>query len=233
VAGNISASAMGTQCRLVLGNRSQTDIPDTAAIHWLNWSLNYLASPQVFRHRELLAYETSLTLATSTATYTIPSGDTFGVHSVVIRNNSTTTERYRLEPLRERDGFEWSGVPANGRPTHYSQYRGASTIEVHPTPTSAYNGWNLYLLRWKAPTQFTLDGSSLLKTTETSPLHIAFDEPLFMGMVWRGWRHLREWERAEQAKAEMGQLVNEIKERLNLEGEDTDFGPQVVVDQVM
>ncbi len=232
--GTMTASAMGEQVRQNLGNRttSSGDLPtDVNIVVWLNWSLLHIASPKVYRHRELQV-TTTLALATNTSLYTIGTPETLGIHSVVIRNPSNVTDRSRLTPMRDREAFEISGVNSSSRPTHYSLY-GATQIEVLPAPSSGYNAWNLYVRRQVTPTLFTLDGSSLLKTTETSPLHTVFDEALVEGATWRGWRFLEQWERANQAKTETGQLINEITERIGLDAEDTDFGPNVVVSEVM
>jgi hypothetical protein len=231
--GTMTAIAMGAQVRNNLGGRTTAsgDLPDdTNIVVWLNHALNHIASPRVYRHRELQV-TTTLALVTGTADYTIGSSpETTAVIAAAIRNPSNTTDRHRLHPIRDREAFDISGVAPAGRPYHYALF-GATQIEVLPAPSSTYNAWNLYVRRYVVPTQFALTGSTLQAVA--SPLHTFFDEALIVGATWRGWRFLQDWERADQAKLEFGQVINEVTERMDVEAEDTDFGPALYVEESM
>lgn len=231
MAGLITLQTIFDQSRAILGNRNVADIPNATMLPWTNWALDQLSSPRVYRHPELWDL-TSQTLVAATRLYTIDTAqaavDTVAVLSAVIVSSTDATQRIRLRPIRMRDGFAAAGRVTAGTPLEYSLYS-ATQIELYPTPSSGYSAWNLLIRRIKVATQFTVAGIA----TEKSPLHRFFDEAIVMGTVWRGWRHLKETLRAEAAKAEFAQCVNEITDRLSLEAEDRDFGPEVYVEESM
>jgi hypothetical protein len=231
VAGLITLQTIFDQTRAILGNRNATDLPNATLLPWTNWTLDQLASPRVYRHPELWDL-TSQTLATADRLYTIDTAgspvDTVAILSVVIVSSTDPAQRLRLRPVTLRDGFTDAGRITSGTPVQYSLYS-PTEIELYPTPSSTYSTWNLLIRRIKVPTSFTVAGIA----TEKSPLHRFFDEALVLGTVWRGWRHQKEVLRAEAAKAEFGQVVNEVTDRLSLEAEDRDFGPEVYVEDGM
>lgn len=231
MAGLLTLQAMVNQTRVILGNRTSTDLSDTVVVAWYNWTLDQLASPRIYRHPELWDL-TSQAFVAGTRLYTIDTAgsptDTVAVLGVVAVSSTDAAQRFRLRPVRLRDGFEMAGRVASGSPRDYSLYS-PTQIEVYDTPSTTYTGWNLLIRRVKVPTAFTVAGIA----TEKSPLHRFFDEAMVLGSVWRGWRALKETLRGEAAKAEFGQVVNEITDRLSFEAEDRDFGPEVVIEETM
>lgn len=215
-----------------LGNRSSTDIPAATALPWFNWTIDHVASPRIYRHREL-EQTTTQALATGTGAYTIAAATgvlTLAVDSVVIYDPNNVLRRIRLRPLRSRDAHEQSGRYPSSEPYWYSWW-GSTQIELLPAPDSAHNGWTLSIRRIKEPTLFT--SGNLTSGSVTTILAREWDEVIVQGATWRGFRGLREWERAEQAKREFGQLINEVAERSAVEHEDVDFGPPLVLEESM
>lgn len=231
MAGLLTITNMLDQVRFILGNRTTTDIPNATALVWINWTIDQLASPRVYRHPELWDL-TSQSLTAGTRLYTIDTAgtpaDTVAVISVVAVSSTDPAQRVRLRPVRLRDSFEQAGRVASGNLREYSLYS-PTQIEVYDTPSTTYTGWNLLVRRIKVPTARLIADIA----TDKSPLHRFFDEAIVLGAVWRGWRALKEAMRAEQAKSEFGQVVNEIADRLTTEAEDRDFGPEVYVEDTM
>lgn len=230
--GTMTGVEFYTELKAALGQQTTTSFPAANAVWCLNFTLDHLASPKVYRHPELQETTTG-TLGTGTRLYNIvggSSGETIALDSVVIAHPTDTYRRRRLQRLRARDAFEESGRRPNQEPLWYSQW-GASQIEVHPAPSATENGWSLLIRRIKAPAKWT--SGNLTSGSVVSPYATVWDEAILQGAIWRGWRWLTNWERAEQAKGEFGQLVNEIADRLRVEAEDDDFGPDMVIDEVM
>lgn len=230
--GTMTGAEFYTELKAGLGQQTTTSLPAANAVWMLNWTLDHLASPRIYRHPELQE-TTSQTLVTGTALYNIvggSSGETIALNSVVIAHPTDTYRRRRLRRLRDRDAFEESGRRPAQEPLFYAQW-GSSQIEVLPAPSSNENGWSLFIRRIKAPAKWT--SANLTAGSVVSPYATCWDEAILQGALWRGWRWLTNWERAEQAKGEFGQLVNEIAERQRVEAEDDDFGPDMVVDEVM
>lgn len=225
--GTMTGPEIATLVRGNLGNRSSTDVPDATLLWFVNWTLLHLASPRVYRHRELQETR-STTLVTGTALYNIVASGSpaLAVDSVVIAHPTDSHRRRRLDPMRDRDAFDISGVMTASEPQWYAKW-GETQIELLPAPGSTYNAWNLHIRYLAPPTLFVVgDMGSGTTTTPYSPL---WDEVVVQGATWRGWRWLREWERAEQAKGEFGQLINETASRVDVEAEDNDFGPPLVL----
>lgn len=217
--GTLTASEMCDEIRLHLGDKSVADWPNAARCERrLNESLMHLASPRVYRHKELEVEHTTAIVA-SQSTYTIDLGSvrTLAIDSLVLASPTNSLDRWRLHPIRERHGHVVSGRYSPERPRMYSVW-GANQFEVFPEPSSQYAGWTLSLRRIAMPTLFDLTVSP----TAVSPLHEVWDEVLVLGAVWRSWRMLKEWKLAEATKAETGQLINEIADRMSVEAEDFD-----------
>lgn len=217
--GNLTATQLCDEIRLALGSKPVADWPNTPNCERrLNESLMHLASPRVYRHRELEVEHTTA-LVTDQAAYTIDLGGvrTLSTVSLVMVNPADPYDRWRIDPLRERRAHELSGRLTAQRPRAYSMWN-TSTLELLPAPSAQYNGWTLSLRRIAMPTLFDLTAAP----NATSPLHEVWDEALILGAVWRSWRTLKEWKLAEATKAETGQLINEIADRMSVEAEDYD-----------
>jgi hypothetical protein len=217
-----------------LGNRTVTDVPAATSLVWINWTMDHIASPRVYRHPELETTTTQL-LATGTRTYGSAAATgilSIAIDSVIIFDTANTANRRRLLKIRSRDVHEERLRSGSGEPRHYTRYgSGTTDIEIMPAPDATHNGWTLSVQRIKKPTLYVsgnLTSGSVLTTFDSQ-----WDEAVVMGATWRGWRALREWERAEAAKKEFGQLVNEIAERQTVEAEDIDYGPPIYLQETM
>jgi len=217
--GILTATQMCDEIRLALGQKTVADWPNVDRCERrLNESLLHLTSPRVYRHKELVLTDTSTLLVNSGNTYTI--SPITGVRmraldSIVLVNPADRYDRWKLEPISEREGHETHDKRSDGKPFWYSMID-ANSVELFPAPSNQYAGYTMSVRRIVYPTRFDLTNSP----NAVSQLAEDWDEVLILGAVWRSWRTLKEWKLAEVTKAECGQLINEIADRMTLEAED-------------
>jgi hypothetical protein len=198
--------SMRDDVRFVAGGYDSTVLSDTVVDRWLRWAQLHVSRPNVYEHRELFTSGTA-TLATSTRTYAFT---TFGtttdnVQAVALVVNETRGNRLRPLSLRQLEEASRSGSTLiAGRPTHYSLV--GNTMYVYPTPNAAHNGDSVRVWFWRKPTA--------LAASPASELAEEWDEVIVAGATWRAFRYLNLQDRAEVAKAEFGQLINEVGDRL-------------------
>jgi hypothetical protein len=232
--GVLNAAEIGAQALILAGNLTTTEQPDTRTIVCMNWALDHIASPRVYRHRELQTTSTQ-TITGGTELYNTKGGstpETLAVDSVVLYDTNSVGNRHRLIKMRDRDAFEESGVVTSGGLPQFYALWGATQLELLPEPSTAYTGWTLLVRRIQKPTYFTLNVAAL-RTTETTPFGREWDEAVCLATAWRILRSRWELVRAAEMRAELGLLINETAERLNVEAEDNDYGPPVVVSEAM
>lgn len=216
--GIITAAEMCDEIRLHL-NKTETDWPDTVCQLPLNQSTLHIASPKVYRHKELEDIDVSTTLVADQSNYhtgTLSTQRTAYLDSLVVSDPDNVTDRWRLQPISEREGHLELGRREAGRPRWYTPKAGS--VDLFPAPSDQYEDFILSVRRIVVPTLFDLT------TTPNgySQLHEMWDEAIILGAVWRCWRRLKEWQLAEVTKAETGQLINEIADRMKVEAEDFD-----------
>lgn len=228
--GIMTATQFADALRLDMGQRNSTDLPNSVVERNLNWALYHVSNPQLYDHYELRD-TTTQALVTGTDTYLIEAATsvrTMALRSVVIFDPANPQQRRRLRLRDDRELHEhWR---PNGYPTWYhTAWTGQDAITMLPAPSAQYNGWTLSIRRWKSPTAFNLTSGG----GSTTPLHYQWDEVILQGAIWRTWRHLKEYEKAELAKAEFATLGREIVNRAQRDAEDRDYGPEVMIDDAM
>lgn len=207
------------EVRLATGVGIEADWPDTRIQAALNWTIMHLSSPKVYRHKEL-EDERTIPLVAGTSTYLVNIIDnlrTRSLYNLAVVSPTDPTDRWPLHPLNERKAHDMRGRYQAERPRWWSMW-GTTQVELLPTPSTAYDGWNLSVRRLIVPVPINVatDASS------THPFADDWDEAVVLGTIWRTWRTKKDWKQAELCKAEFGQLVNEIKDRLQLEAEAYD-----------
>ena len=192
--------------RYIVGGYSTTEIGNTTVDRWLRWAQLHISRPSVYPHRELLTSGTLL-LVTSDRDYPFTGFGTSTDNVQTIKLVVNETRGQRLLPLSLRQIEERArpgGTLLTGRPTHYAAE--GNTLYVWPAPNSTHNNDTVRVWFWRKP--------AALAASPASELAEEWDEVLVVGATWRAWRYLNLQDRAEIAKAEFGQLINEIADRM-------------------
>lgn len=190
------------------GYLSGTDeLPDARVDRWLGWALLHVARPAIYPHRELMTSGT-LTLVTSQAPYPFTGFGTSVDNVQAIRKVYYETRGHRLRPMSHRQYLEsartGAGAIIEGEPLQYTVE--GTNLYVYPAPSSAYNGGTVRV--------FFFGKATALAAAPATTLAEDWDEVILQGGVWRAFRALNVADRAEIAKIEFGQLINEVRDRL-------------------
>ena len=218
--GTMTFAEMRDELMFALDNRGETTasgVTPARKSRWINSAYRHVSMPSVFRHRELEVSQ-DVTLVTSTASYSLNS-DLWAIQSVY---NTTSLRERRLRPrsMRQLDSM----LTTLGEPTLYARW--GNTIHLRRVPSSSFNGDTLRVRYWDRPSLLSADSDLSVLTDE-------WDEIIIMGARWRGWLWMNVPDRAEQARQDFGRMINEITDTFQLEGEDTDWNPEVYVDDPM
>lgn len=205
--GVMTLAQMRDDVRHIIGGLTSAEASDTLVDRWLRWAYLHVSQTAVYQHRELLTNGTAV-LATSDPDYTFASFGTSTDNVRAIKLVFNETRGRTLLPMSLRQYGERArpgGSLLEGEPTHYCAEAGTALL-VWPAPSSTYNGDTLLVWFWKKP--------AALAPSPASELAEEWDEVIVQGAVWRGFRYRNQMDRAEVAKAEFGQLANEIADRL-------------------
>lgn len=212
--GDLTLEQMRDAARYALSEKR--DLTSTQLDRWLNWSYFHVAMPSVHRHQENRATHT-YQLSEDVVEYDL-SSSTLGKQNIGIfdltyfadTNTNVDTRRRRLEgPVNVRRLDERS-FPA-GEPTRYARY--GNTLILDNRPTSAMANHRLRLRYWHQPVK-------LVSGSDTTIFPALWDEVIVLGARWRGWRELNQPDRAEIAKRDFSEMVNEIQETVRVDSED-------------
>lgn len=186
---------------------SATELPDTRVDRWLRWAQLHVARPAIYPHRELMTSGTFM-LVTSQAPYPFTGFGTSVDNVQAIRRIHYETRGHRLRPMSHRQYLEaarnQSGVLNTGEPQSYAVE--GSNLYVEPAPSSTYNGGTVRVFFFRKPVA--------LAASPATELAEDWDEVILQGGVWRAFKALNVADRAEIAKIEFGQLINEVRDRL-------------------
>lgn len=229
--GTLTLQQLRDEARFQLGGRTIDDLPDTRIDIWLDWAYKHIARPGIFPHRSLLASGT-LTLVQSDPEYAFTdlSSVTANSQVVAIRGVINETQGYRLRPrtIRQLDEvrLDSSGSPReSSRPILYAVE--STNLLLHPAPNGTAAGDTIRVRYWAEIGTLATSGAA-------STLPNDWDEVIVQGATWRGFRALQIPDRAELAKIEFGQLINEVSDRLRLDAlEEKHFETEVDIEQHM
>lgn len=207
--GVLTRDQMVTEVRFGIGGRN-LDIESTRIVYWLDWTYQHCSHPSVYPHRQLQSNGTfALANGDDNYNFTDVTGVTDPTHVMAIRLLFNQTRGTRIVPksLRQMEELRWigSGNKVTGPPDYYSIE--GTTLQLSPVPGSANTGDTVALFYWKSPGQLSSSGPASIFATE-------WDEILIQGGIWRGLRFIGQTERAETAKVEFGQLINEVQNRV-------------------
>lgn len=205
--GAMTLVQMEDDVRYVVGGYTTTELSNTLVDRWLRWSLLHVGRPGIYEHRELFTSGT-VTMATNDRDYGFT---TFGttndnVQAVSLVVNESRGQRFGRMSLRQFEESSRLGTGAfqQGRPSHYMI--AGTNLYVYPAPSATYNGDTVRVWFWRKP--------AALAASPAHELAEDWDEVIVAGATWRAFRYLNLQDRAEIAKAEFGQLVNEVGDRL-------------------
>jgi hypothetical protein len=204
--GALSLQTMRDDLRYIVGGYTSTELSDTLVDRWLRFAYLHVARPAIYQHRELLTSGT-VPLVTSDRDYTFTAfgTSTDNVQAIKLVVNETRGQRLRPLSLRQiEERARPGGTLLTGRPTHYAAE--GSNLYVLPAPNATHNGDTVRVWFWRKPVA--------LAASPASELAEDWDEVIVVGATWRAWRYLNLADRAELAKAEFGQLANEVADRL-------------------
>ena len=204
--GAMTLVQMEDDVRWQLGGYDSTQISNTAADRWLRWAYLHVSRPNIYEHRELLTSAT-VPLVTSDRDYTLASfaTTTDSVNAVALVMNETRGNRLLPMSLRQiEERARPGGTLMVGRPSHYAII--GPTLYVYPAPNSTHNADSVRVWYYRKP--------AALAASPASELAEEWDEVIVTGALWRGFRYLNLQDRAEVAKVEFGQLINEVGDRL-------------------
>lgn len=212
--GTMTRETMRDAVREGLGHRKSDEVSSTRVDRWIDWAYRHVTRPTVHPHREM---KTRATTALVQGDADLGMNSDFGITdflAVIDVADTTDGIRYRPMTVRERDDTDTS---IEGRARFYTLFYDAAASEtvllLDRPPNSQDAGNTLQLRYWREPPDFAGD-------SDTTVLLPDWDEVIVVGALWRGWRAMGSVERAEVMKAEFGQLVNEVSERLRLDAED-------------
>jgi hypothetical protein len=223
--GAMILTEMEDDVRYIVGGYTTAELSNLLVDRWLRWATLHIARPAVYEHRELFTSGT-IPLVTSDRDYAFSvfgsSADNVQAVSLVVNE----TRGQRLIPLSLRQMEEsaraGSGTVQEGRPSHYML--AGTTLYLYPAPNATHNGDTLRVWFWRKP--------AALAASPAHELAEDWDEVIVAGATWRGFRYLNLQDRAEIAKTEFGQLVNEVADRLRTDMREdmADRGFDVLVD---
>ncbi len=191
------------------------DILPARLDRWINYAYRFVCKPNVFRHRDLEVTET-ITLALDTTTYsiaTLNARDLWNTHNVTYfygADTLPTTRSQRVSQVEQREIDDLS-TRTTGRPRRYSIW--ADTLEVDRRPTAGEAGNLLRVRFWERPDKLVLDADNTRIDEE-------WDEIIQAGAKWRAWAGLGILERAELAKEEFAEMVNDMPVLKRIDAED-------------
>lgn len=192
--------------RFIAGGYDSTVLSDVIVTRWLRWAQLHVARPGVYEHRELFTSGT-IPLVTNDRDYafTVFGTTTDNVQAVALVVNETRGQRLHPLSLRQLEERSRSGATVSaGYPTHYALV--GATLYTFPAPSATHNGDTVRVWFWRKPTA--------LAASPASELGEEWDEVIVAGALWRAFRYLNLQDRAEIAKVEFSQLVNDVGDRL-------------------
>jgi hypothetical protein len=200
----------------VFDNRSDTGFSTARLNRWVNQAYLHCTHPTVHRHRELQATYTA-TLVTGTNEYSI-SAATVGFQITTIRNvfhiqaaaATPTARRRKLHP-KSHLWFDERTI-GSGQPTVYAV--DGTTLMISAVPTATENNQLVRLRVWREPALLALDA-------DVTVLPTYWDRVLLLGAQWLAELDLGYRDRAELTKGDYMALINEPKDRMELEAQDT------------
>ncbi len=174
---------------------------------WINWAYRYICMPRVFRHTELQTTDV-VTLVAGDNDYALDSA-VAAVYSCFWQNSLATTKR-KLTPNSQRR-FDDRQDTNTGQPTEYAIWSAELVLYPRPGPTQA--GDTVTVRGWQRPILLVAGAKTVIAPE--------WDEVIKVGAIAKGWDDLDEYNRAAVAYDRFGTLVNDITDRMKVEGEDT------------
>jgi len=213
--GTLTLQELRDEVRFRVRHIDPDEVPNTRVDLWIRLSYEHVAKP-TNNHRELQAI-TTFNLVQGDRDYRmitdLGSGDYLWMYD--LQNLSALGEQRRLTRMTLRAQDEQDHT-IQRRPLFYDVFYDSTANELvlfldrEPGTANGGGGGDSMVMRyWRRP--------PALVEHATNPATILlpdWDEVIIEGAVWRGWKWIDEPKRAELAKIEFGQLINETADRL-------------------
>lgn len=192
------------EARLLLGNRSTSQISDARLGLWVNNSQIEIMTALQFFENEKRAY-TTMVLAQEL--YSLPTA----CLAIYDLRDNTLKRKIRRSHYRKFDNIDSAQA---GAPTHYIRFGGC--IQITPVP-DASNLNTMYLRYCVEPTAMSL-------SADEPTLSVMWHEAIMFGAIYRGWYALGEMQRYLAAKNEFLAIVRSRQDEAGMEESDEEFG---------
>jgi hypothetical protein len=203
---------------------------DDLSAAWLNRRINqtyaHVCFPSVYPHREMqTTYD--ITLVQTQEVYQLdPATVGYQIHSIrdvyyleaAPVSVLATTQKSKLDPRGIR-WFDNRTLNEGSQPRIYAI--DGEGLHIEPLPDASVAGNTLRLRVWAEPEALALDG-------DTTIIPAIWDEVIGLGARWRAEMRLGYRDRAELTKQDYAALLNEYKERQDMEMEDTGWAIEVL-----
>lgn len=224
--GTMTGNNFITDLRIALDQRADTSASDANLLRWINHAYWHMTYPSIHAFENFKTTE-DITLATDDADYDL-SGlgyrilALYSVHHLESAAPTYTTQRAPLKPrnIRWYDGHSHSSGP----PRFFVAGEGEQIL-VSPVPSSNENGHILRLRLWREATAL------LVGTTTEVPSY--FDEVLLLGSQAVAEYRLGYRDRARETLEHYAAMLNDPRQKDDIEGEDWGFEAQLISEPVM
>jgi len=226
--GTMTFTQMKSELGFLLSNRNDVDSTNPARVErWINQAYTYMCHPSVHPFREMQSIDT-ITLATSDNDYAIATLNSNTVVAIrfvtyIQATAFTNTAAKRKVNPRSIRFFEQRTL-TTGPPSQYAI--DGSSLFISPVPRSNENNHLLRVGYYQEPT--ILDSG-----TDVTVLPSYYDRPLMKLTQAFAETDLGDRELAMLTTREAGQLLNNANSEMQMEGEDSGFQIEVVLQPVM
>jgi len=225
--GTMTYDEFSTELGLLLENRNDAQATDADRIsRWINQAYTYMCHPSIHYFREMQTIGT-ITLASGDNDYdisTINSATPVAIRWITYIHASSFTPTARRQKLKPRD-IRWfeSKTLSTGRPFNYTI--DGTSLFIAGVPGSGEDG-NLLRVGF-------VQEPDAIATGETTVLNTYYDRPLMKFVQAFAEADLGDKARALITLKEAAGLINNARERTELEAEDTGFEAEFVLHSPM
>ena len=221
--GTMTLSEIRDEVKLRLDNRSDAGVADANVNRWVNMAYYHMTHPSIHEFEEL-SVTREITLVVNQRDYDL-SEVTVGhrmiamrtIHYIHASTDDLTSRRHRLKPraIQQLDNKQ----PTASEPRYYYMNE-AENLIVDPYPNSAAAGNALIMRYWRQPETLSADG-------DTSVMPDYYDELLVLGGLYRAEEVLNYRDRSEETRQNYVNLLNDAREKSEVEAFDWDHKSEV------
>lgn len=202
----LTLAEMRNEVKLLLGNRSTSEIPNSRYDLWINLAeIEIVSAFQFFQTEKSYSFN----LVTGVREYPLPS-DCLAVYD--LRDNTLKRKIYRSHYRR----FDRTDVEASGDPTHYIRFGNSIFFNFKPSSTN------------EIELRYCRIIDKMVNDTDVPTIPAPWHECLILGAEFRGWRALGEYDRMVVVKNEYLALVRSRQAEYEIEDSDEEFAIELL-----